>query len=58
MGSRQGAHLAGTQGRHRPGRDYGPCHLGYEIQGDKYNKRLVPTDECRTYEPQVLTRIA
>jgi DNA invertase Pin-like site-specific DNA recombinase len=31
---------------------------GYEIQGDRYGKRLVPTDTCRAYWPQVLTRIA
>jgi len=31
---------------------------GYQIQGDRYGKRLVPTDLCREYWPQVLTRLA
>ena len=30
---------------------------GFTSQGEKYNKRLVPTDEAREYVPQVFARI-
>jgi hypothetical protein len=31
---------------------------GYQIAGDRYSRRLVATDQCREYWPQVLTRLA
>jgi DNA invertase Pin-like site-specific DNA recombinase len=29
---------------------------GFDTEGEKYNRRLIPTDECRTYAPVIFDR--